>query len=86
MTSDSSKLQQRITVLEDELNLIKSEIHQTLIDMRDAMSKGQDILSVKKESSVSAAQSTSSNDNEQVSDEVIEDESTNSQCTQSSIC
>ena len=29
MTSESSKLQQRINVLEDELNLIKSEIHQT---------------------------------------------------------
>ena len=78
MTSDSSKLQQRITVLEDELNLIKSEIHQTLIDMRDAMSKGQDILSVKKESSVAATQSTSSNEViEQVSNEVIETESTN---------
>lgn len=56
MTSDSSKLQQRITVLEDELNLIKSEIHQTLIDMRDAMSKGQDILSVKKEAPAPKAQ------------------------------
>ena len=56
MTSDSSKLQQRITVLEDELNLIKSEIHQTLVDMRDAMSKGQDILSVKKEAPAPKAQ------------------------------
>ena len=56
MTSESSKLQQRINVLEDELNLIKSEIHQTLIDMRDAMSKGQDILSVKKEAPAPKAQ------------------------------
>ena len=56
MTSDCSKVQQRITVLEDELNLIKSEIHQTLVDMRDAMSKGQDILSVKKEAPAPKAQ------------------------------
>ena len=56
MTSDSSKLQQRIPVLDDELNLIKSEIHQTLVDMRDAMSKGQDILSVKIEAPAPKAQ------------------------------
>lgn len=75
MTSESSKLQQRINVLEDELNLIKSEIHQTLIDMRDAMSKGQDILSVKKESPApKASASAQVNQQEEVDSLDTEDE------------
>ena len=78
MTSDSSKLQQRITVLEDELNLIKSEIHQTLVDMRDAMSKGQDILSVNKEAPAPKAQPQSAQQQEDNLSDVDEPTETDS--------
>ena len=78
MTSDSSKLQQRITVLEDELNLINSEIHQTLVDMRDAMSKGQDILSVNKEAPAPKAQPQSAQQQEDNLSDVDEPTETDS--------
>ena len=46
MTTANSQLLERIQALEDEVNLLKTEIHQVLIDMRDTWLKRSDVLSV----------------------------------------
>jgi len=49
MTSSNSHLQQRIEALEDEVNLLKTEIRQILIDMRDTWLRKSDILASSRE-------------------------------------
>ena len=44
MTSSNSQLQQRIEALEDEVNILKTEIRQILIDMRDTWLRKSDVL------------------------------------------
>ena len=46
MTTANSQLLERIQALEDEVNLLKTEILQVLIDMRDTWLKRTDVLSV----------------------------------------
>ena len=46
MTTANSQLLERIQALEDEVNLLKTEIRQVLIDMRDTWLKRSDVLSV----------------------------------------
>ena len=46
MTTANSQLLERIQALEDEVNLLKTEIRQVLIDMRDTWLKRTDVLSV----------------------------------------
>lgn len=46
MTTANSQLLERIQALEDEVNLLKTEIRQVLIDMRDTWIKRSDVLSV----------------------------------------
>ena len=46
MTTANSQLMERIQALEDEVNLLKTEIRQVLIDMRDTWLKRSDVLSV----------------------------------------
>ena len=45
MTTANSQLLERIQALEDEVNLLKTEIRQVLIDMRDNWLKRSDVLS-----------------------------------------
>jgi len=45
MTTANSQFLERIQALEDELNLLKTEIRQVLIDMRDSWLKRSDVLS-----------------------------------------
>ena len=44
MTTSNSQLEQRIQVLEDEVNILKTEIRQILIDMRDPWLRKSDVL------------------------------------------
>ena len=44
MTTSNSQLEQRIQVLEDEVNILKTEIRQILIDMRDTWLRKSDVL------------------------------------------
>ena len=46
MTTANSQLMERIQALEDEVNLLKTEIRQVLIDMRDTWLKRSDVLSL----------------------------------------
>ena len=45
MTTSNSQLQQRVEALEGEVNLLKSEIRQILIDMRDIWLRKSDVIS-----------------------------------------
>ena len=45
MTTANSQLLERIQALEDEVSLLKTEIRQVLIDMRDNWLKRSDVLS-----------------------------------------
>lgn len=46
MASSNARLQERLDALEDEVELLKTEIKQTLIDMREAMLQRSDVLSI----------------------------------------
>ena len=46
MASSNARLQERLDALEDEVELLKTEIKQTLIDMREAMLQTSDVLSL----------------------------------------
>jgi len=49
MTTSNSQLEQRIQALEDEVNILKTEIRQILIDMRDTWLRKSDVLSSSRE-------------------------------------
>ena len=44
MTTSNSQLEQRIQALEDEVSILKTEIRQILIDMRDTWLRKSDVL------------------------------------------
>ena len=46
MVSSNARLSEKLEALEDEVELIKTEIRQTLIDMREAMLQRSDIFSM----------------------------------------
>ena len=45
MVSSNARLRERLDALEDEVDLLKTEIRQTLIDMREAWIQREDVLS-----------------------------------------
>ena len=49
MTTSNSQLEQRIQALEDEVNILKTEIRQILIDMRDTWLRKSDVLATSRE-------------------------------------
>jgi ABC-type phosphate transport system auxiliary subunit len=49
MTTSNSQLEQRVQVLEDEVNILKTEIRQILIDMRDTWLRKSDVLATSRE-------------------------------------
>ena len=49
MTTSNSQLEQRVQALEDEVNILKTEIRQILIDMRDTWLRKSDGLATSRE-------------------------------------
>ena len=49
MTTSNSQLEQRVQALEDEVNILKTEIRQILIDMRDTWLRKSDVLATSRE-------------------------------------